>query len=197
MGASRTALCGIVGGASLILATAFCATARADNSVPLDPKSTAHRKKQWRCPPPAPVTMPETPVPTKLNVPREEWTKHLSPHPSVCDDCEEDGGFLGDLPRPSPWPSTWRSVADIVRTMRAMRPNVDCCYAAYHVYGRVSIAVAIAPDGTVRRTQVLESFAQTPTGDCVSGALKSMRFAPDSRAVDQVEIIPFLLRAGR
>jgi len=132
-------------------------------------------------------------VPTKLDVPREEWTKHLSPMPRHCDDCEWDGGFGGDQPR-AVWPPTWRSEGDLLKIMQSMRPQVDCCYSAYHVYGLVRVAVAIAPDGTVRRTQVLDSFSRTPTGDCVAGALESARFPRDSRAEDQAYVFPFLLR---
>ena len=72
----------------------------------------------------------------------------------------------------------------IVKTMTAIRPNLDACFAKYRLAGVATVELTIAPDGTVAariapRVGSWGDFAgDSPTGACIVAAVQRARFAP-------------------
>lgn len=86
----------------------------------------------------------------------------------------------------------WSSVAaadgalsreQVVGAMSALRPQLDACYAKYHVAGMAVVGLTISPAGSVaaatlqRPSRGLGDIGPaSPTGECVLQAVRAARF---------------------
>jgi predicted Zn finger-like uncharacterized protein len=85
------------------------------------------------------------------------------------------------------------SRAQIVKGMRAVKPRVQRCYDRYKVPGLADVRLKIGNDGRVRSAVVKGLFTGTPTGSCVSSAVKTARF-PRFKVASMSITYPFMLR---
>jgi len=81
----------------------------------------------------------------------------------------------------------------IVSGMGKVKPRVQACYEQYKVPGLANVSVTIVKIGKVSNAAVSGTFAGTPTGDCVSKAVKSASFA-QFKGSPQTINYPFSLR---
>lgn len=65
----------------------------------------------------------------------------------------------------------------IVKGMQGIKPSIKRCFDRFRVPGMAMVRVSIGGSGRVTRAKVTGLFAGTPTGACISGAVKSGRFA--------------------
>ena len=80
----------------------------------------------------------------------------------------------------------------LVETMNSIRGKVAECYARYQVPGTAIVNVTIDRQGVVTVATVTGKFADTPTGECVSNAVKTLTFPPSNGLSTPY---PFLLRS--
>ncbi|HMF42864.1 MAG TPA: hypothetical protein VKQ32_19465, partial [Polyangia bacterium] len=66
----------------------------------------------------------------------------------------------------------------LVAGFNAVRPKVAACYNQFKVPGTAMVNVVIGKSGKVTKAEVTGKFAGTPTGDCVSAAVKTASFPP-------------------
>lgn len=85
------------------------------------------------------------------------------------------------------------SRTDVLNGMRSVQSRVSACYQRYHVPGTAMVNLVIAKTGHVSEASVGGALANTPTGDCVSSAVKAARFSRFSGASMRVQY-PFILR---
>ncbi len=81
----------------------------------------------------------------------------------------------------------------IVGGMGKVKGKVGACYEQYKVPGMANVAVTIGKNGRVSNAAVSGAFAGTPTGDCVSKAVKTASF-PQFKGSPQSINYPFMLR---
>lgn len=82
---------------------------------------------------------------------------------------------------------------DIQRGMLAIRPIVTACYQREHRAGTAIVSLIIAPDGTVSSTEIRGVLAGTPTGACVTDAVRQARF-PRIKGVPTTVTYPFIIQ---
>ena len=68
------------------------------------------------------------------------------------------------------------TASQIVRTLQQVRPNVECCFAAFHRADLAVVQLTVEPDGHVSRAHVAGAVDDTPTGACIEGAVRTARF---------------------
>jgi hypothetical protein len=99
-------------------------------------------------------------------------------------------------PEPSPPPlrddGTQLNRRQIVRGMGTISKRVRDCYDRFRVPGLAMARVKIEPSGRVSRAEVTGLFAGTPTGICITAAVKAARF-PASKHETTITY-PFALR---
>ena len=81
----------------------------------------------------------------------------------------------------------------IVSGMGKVKPRVQGCYEQYKVPGLANVSVTIVKSGKVSNAAVSGAFAGTPTGDCVSKAVKGASFS-QFKGSPQTINYPFSLR---
>jgi len=123
-------------------------------------------------PPPAAerITFAPPPAPAASSAPRGRVlrVRPLPPDATCALDWGDDR---------SPDPKPLRKSA-LIAGMKAVRPQVDACYAREDVPGTAIVNVKIFPDGSVRSATVTGKFRLTPMGTCVEAAVKTARFPP-------------------
>jgi predicted Zn finger-like uncharacterized protein len=82
---------------------------------------------------------------------------------------------------------------DIVGGMKKIGGKVGACFDQFKVPGLAMVAVTIGKSGRVQSASVSGAFSGTPTGDCVSRAVKSATF-PQFKGASQSINYPFSLR---
>ncbi len=83
--------------------------------------------------------------------------------------------------------------SDIVGGMKSVSGKVGACFDQFKVPGLAMVAVTIGKNGRVSSANVTGAFAGSPTGDCVSRAVKSASF-PKFKGAPQSINYPFSLR---
>ena len=81
----------------------------------------------------------------------------------------------------------------IVGGMGKVKGRVAACYEQFKVPGLANVAVTIGKSGKVQNAAVSGAFAGTPTGECVSKAVRSASFPPFKGAAQTINY-PFMLR---
>ena len=66
--------------------------------------------------------------------------------------------------------------AEVTAVMHSVRPAVAACFERYHVPGMAVVNTVIAGTGHVASATVKGALAGTPTGDCVSSAVRAAGF---------------------
>ena len=109
--------------------------------------------------------------------------------------CEADlpGGGHAPMRVESSEPPFQLSPEDVRRVLKDVNPAVYQCYDSHGVPGRADVYIDVKNDGTVRFVEVRGAFADTPTGKCVSDAVKRARFPRFVRESMQIHY-PYLLR---
>jgi hypothetical protein len=72
--------------------------------------------------------------------------------------------------------STGLTKTDIQQGMRAVKGNVQACYALFKIPGLAEVAVTLERGGQVSDVEVTGVFAGTPTGRCIVVAVAKARF---------------------
>lgn len=83
--------------------------------------------------------------------------------------------------------------ADIKAAMDTIAPEVERCFDRYGVPGTAAVALEVDRDGEVAFAEVRGPFSDTPTGACITAAVKKARFPPFARAPMRIRY-PFNLR---
>mgnify|MGYP005842353339 CR=1 FL=1 len=66
---------------------------------------------------------------------------------------------------------------EILENMKSIRDQIDACYAQYQIPGIAELSVTITgATGEVSGVKIRGTFADTPTGQCVADAVKSIKF---------------------
>jgi hypothetical protein len=81
---------------------------------------------------------------------------------------------------------------DIRRGMLAIRPAATACYQREHRAGTALVSLIIDPEGTVRSTELVGVLAGTPTGACVTEAVRQARF-PRFKGAPMSVTYPFVI----
>jgi hypothetical protein len=107
-----------------------------------------------------------------------------------------------DKPKPEPEPEKPKepelpetlSTYHLKQAIQAQAvPAVNACFATYGVPGRADTIINISNDGTVSSVDLDGDFLDTPTGDCILAAVKSVTF-PKFKRKSMSFPYPFILR---
>jgi hypothetical protein len=82
---------------------------------------------------------------------------------------------------------------DILKGMQGIQPQVSACFAQYHVPGTALVGITIGSNGKVQKAKVAGPLAGTPTGDCITKAVKGATFGRFSAKAMSIQY-PIVLR---
>jgi hypothetical protein len=85
------------------------------------------------------------------------------------------------------------SAAQVKRAMGSAQSGVQACFQQYGVPGKADFAIEIAGDGKVRKVELRGPFKDTPTGACITTAVKNTEFPPFKGENMNINY-PFILR---
>jgi hypothetical protein len=77
--------------------------------------------------------------------------------------------------------------------MGKIKGRVASCYDQFKVPGMANVSVTIGKTGRVSNASVSGAFAGTPTGECVTKAVRGASFPPFKGAAQTINY-PFILR---
>jgi hypothetical protein len=85
------------------------------------------------------------------------------------------------------------SAYQVKKAMASAQAGVQACFAQYGVPGKADFAIEIGGDGKVRKVELRGPFKDTPTGACITTAVKNTEF-PAFKAENMNINYPFILR---
>ena len=74
--------------------------------------------------------------------------------------------------------------------MTPIKERVHDCYSEFEVSGTATVKLVVERDGTIEIVNILPPFDKTPTGYCISTALKGTTF-PRFRGEKMIITYPF------
>jgi hypothetical protein len=77
--------------------------------------------------------------------------------------------------------------------MKKTREKVHACFSNYGVPGKADITLQIGTDGKVKKVELRGEFKDTPTGECITNAVKESEFPPFREGPMTIKY-PFILR---
>jgi hypothetical protein len=85
------------------------------------------------------------------------------------------------------------SAGDVKKAMATAQAGVQACFQQYGVPGKADFAIEIGGDGKIRKVELRGQFKDTPTGECITSAVKNTQF-PAFKAGNMNINYPFILR---
>ena len=85
------------------------------------------------------------------------------------------------------------SAQQVKKAMGGTQAAVVACFQQFGVPGKADFAIEIGGDGKVRKVELRGTFKDTPTGECMTAAVKNTEFPP-FKAENMNINYPFILR---
>ncbi len=85
------------------------------------------------------------------------------------------------------------SASQVKKAMGNAQAGVQACFQQFGVPGKADFAIEIGGDGKVRKVELRGPFKDTPTGECITSAVKTTEFPP-FKAENMNINYPFILR---
>jgi len=85
------------------------------------------------------------------------------------------------------------SSGQVKKAMASAQEGVQACFQQYGVPGKADFTIEIGRDGKIRKVELRGAFKDTPTGECITAAVKNTEFPP-FKAENMTINYPFILR---